>query len=98
MRRIVARAAAERALVVFTVVSHAHREILRRLCDEHAVESVDDAIELLTGTPAGEPEPGGGFRAGSINARVEARLASFAESARSFDAAVAPAHHGRNAG
>ena len=41
MERIVARAAAEKALVVFTVVSHAHREILRRLCDEHHVESVD---------------------------------------------------------
>ena len=41
MRRIVARAAERRALVVFTVVSTAHREILRRLCDEHSVAAVD---------------------------------------------------------
>jgi len=50
----------------------------------HAVESVDDAIELLTGTPAGAPDPEGRFPEGSLNARVETRLASFAESARSF--------------
>ena len=39
----------------------------------HAVRTVDEAIELLTGLPAGE-----------IHARVEARLREFAERARSF--------------
>ena len=41
MRQIVTRAHRESALVVFTVVSTTHREILRRLCDEENVEWVD---------------------------------------------------------
>jgi len=41
----------------------------------YAVRTVDEGIELLTGVPAGE-----------IHARVEARLAEFAERARSFAA------------
>lgn len=41
MRQIVTRAHRENALVVFTVVSTTHREILRRLCDEENVEWVD---------------------------------------------------------
>ena len=41
MRNIVARAQREHALIVFTVVSTAHREVLRRLCDEENVDSVD---------------------------------------------------------
>jgi lon-related putative ATP-dependent protease len=50
----------------------------------HAIESVDDAIELLTGKTAGTRDDAGKFPDGSINALVETRLASFAESARSF--------------
>jgi predicted ATP-dependent protease len=41
----------------------------------HAVDSVDEGIELLTGLPAAE-----------VHARVEARLAEFAERARAFAA------------
>lgn len=41
MRSIVDRAKQLSALVVFTVVSNAHREILRALCDEEHVDSVD---------------------------------------------------------
>jgi regulator of PEP synthase PpsR (kinase-PPPase family) len=41
MRSIVARARQLHALVVFTVVSTSHREILRRLCDEENVDAVD---------------------------------------------------------
>src|SRR5688500_8444252 len=41
MRNIVARARDRQALVVFTVVSTAHRELLRRLCDDAGVEAVD---------------------------------------------------------
>jgi predicted ATP-dependent protease len=54
----------------------------------YAVETVDQAAELLTGLPAGEREPGASFPEGSLNARVEARLADFAEKARK--AAVEP--------
>ncbi len=41
MRSIVNRAKQTHALVVFTVVSNAHREMLRALCDDESVESVD---------------------------------------------------------
>jgi regulator of PEP synthase PpsR (kinase-PPPase family) len=47
MRSIVARAKHEHALVVFTVVSNAHREILRRLCDEENVDAVDLIGQLM---------------------------------------------------
>jgi regulator of PEP synthase PpsR (kinase-PPPase family) len=47
MRSIVARAKQEHALVVFTVVSNAHREILRRLCDEENVDAVDLIGQLM---------------------------------------------------
>ncbi len=55
----------------------------------YAVEDVDDAIEILTGTPAGSRDDTGVFADGSINARVEARLIEFAERAKSF-ASVPP--------
>ena len=45
----------------------------------YAVETVDQGMELLTGVPAGEREPDGKFSEGSVNARVEARLITFAE-------------------
>ncbi len=41
MRNIVQRAQERQALVVFTVVSNVHRELLRRLCDEANVDAVD---------------------------------------------------------
>ncbi len=41
MRSIVNRAKQMRALVVFTVVSNAHREILRALCNDEHVDAVD---------------------------------------------------------
>jgi len=59
----------------------------------HAVRTVDEALALLTGTAAGERDATGHFPAGSVNARVERRLASFAERVRSF-AAGAPGRRG----
>ncbi|HEY6561867.1 MAG TPA: ATP-binding protein [Polyangiaceae bacterium] len=50
----------------------------------YAVENVDDAIELLTGTPAGIRDSAGKFPDGSVNGLVEQRLLSFANSARAF--------------
>lgn len=50
----------------------------------YAVEDVDEALELLTGKPAGARDQAGRFAYGSVNALVEARLVSFAEAARSF--------------
>ncbi|MDO8615913.1 MAG: AAA family ATPase [Dehalococcoidia bacterium] len=50
----------------------------------YAVNSVDEAIELLTGTPAGERGPDGAYPEGSINARVDARLREMGEAMRHF--------------
>jgi predicted ATP-dependent protease len=59
------------------------------------VENVDEAIELLTGVPAGEPDEEGVFPAGSINQLVTERLSELAEAQRAFssppsDSAAAP--------
>ncbi|MBM4092449.1 MAG: ATP-dependent protease [Planctomycetes bacterium] len=40
----------------------------------YAVETVDEAISLLTGVPAGEPDEQGAFPAGTVNHGVAARL------------------------
>ncbi|HXY42279.1 MAG TPA: AAA family ATPase [Vicinamibacteria bacterium] len=48
------------------------------------VSTVDQAVELLTGVPAGERDADGRFPEGSVNRRVDERLAAFAEKARSF--------------
>lgn len=52
----------------------------------YPIASVDEAIRLLSGLEPGERGADGSFPEGSFNARVEARLASFAEKARSFRA------------
>jgi lon-related putative ATP-dependent protease len=44
----------------------------------YPVETIDQGIELLTGLPAGERDESGHFPEGSINQRVEARLAALA--------------------
>lgn len=49
-----------------------------------AVDEVDEAMELLTGRPAGIRDDGGRFPEASVNGLVDARLASFAETARAF--------------
>jgi lon-related putative ATP-dependent protease len=48
------------------------------------VGTVDEAVELLTGVPAGEKGADGHYPEGTVNRRVDGRLASFAEKARSF--------------
>jgi hypothetical protein len=45
---------------------------------------VDDAMEVLTGTPAGETGADGTFPEGTVNGRVARRLAELAEKARAF--------------
>jgi predicted ATP-dependent protease len=49
-----------------------------------AVDSVDQAIELLTGVEAGVRNDDGSYPAGSINARVDARLKAMGEAMRQF--------------
>jgi lon-related putative ATP-dependent protease len=56
------------------------------------VETVDEALELLTGLPAGAKDASGQWPEGTINRRVDERLAAFAEKARSFGRAAARAN------
>ncbi|MGE0744713.1 MAG: Lon protease family protein [Rhodospirillales bacterium] len=50
----------------------------------YPVQTIDQGIEILTGVPAGAPDADGNYPAGTINARVKARLADLAEKARAF--------------
>lgn len=50
----------------------------------HAVHSVDEAIELLTGVPAGEMDEAGKAPEGTINFMVSAQLAELSAARREF--------------
>lgn len=50
----------------------------------HAIKTVDEGIQLLTGLEAGDKGPNGRFGADTVNGRVEARLKTFAERTRAF--------------
>ncbi|MEC7525942.1 MAG: ATP-binding protein [Myxococcota bacterium] len=50
----------------------------------YAVAHVDEALELLTGEPAGSRDEDGLYSRGTIHYRVAGRLRQFAESARAF--------------
>ena len=50
----------------------------------YPIHTVDEAMELLTGVPAGERDEEGNFTAGSVNQLVEARLIELAEKQRAF--------------
>jgi lon-related putative ATP-dependent protease len=54
------------------------------------VERVDEALELLTGMPAGAAGPDGRFPEGTVNARVAARLERFAAEAREASTPLPP--------
>jgi predicted ATP-dependent protease len=47
-----------------------------------AANYVDEAMEILTGLPAGKPLPEGGFEPGTINERVDQKLREMMETAR----------------
>ncbi|MEO8651396.1 MAG: ATP-binding protein [Hyphomicrobiaceae bacterium] len=50
----------------------------------HAVDTIDQGIEILTGIKAGARGDDGSFEAGTINRRVEEKLREFAELGRAF--------------
>jgi lon-related putative ATP-dependent protease len=52
----------------------------------YPMRTVDEALELLTGIPAGERDEEGNFFAGSVNQLVDARLRELAEKQRAFSA------------
>lgn len=51
-----------------------------------AVETIDQGIEILTGTPAGDRDKEGNFPEGTVNQRVEARLIMLAEKRKTYAA------------
>ena len=51
----------------------------------HAIASIDQGIEVLTGVAAGERQENGQYTDGTINARVAARLASFSKARKASD-------------
>jgi len=58
----------------------------------YPADSVDDAIEILTGMPAGRLSDLGEFPAGSVNALVAERLHEFSGIRQVFGATAAPTH------
>jgi lon-related putative ATP-dependent protease len=50
----------------------------------HAVDTVDDGIEILTGMPAGQRDADGAFPEGSINRRVEDTLHQYSVSMQAY--------------
>ncbi len=55
----------------------------------YPIETIDQGIEVLTGTRAGEPDPEGNYPADSINGRVRSRLREMARTQVSFAKSVA---------
>ena len=50
----------------------------------YPVETADQAVSILTGMPAGEPDATGNYPEGSVNRRVAARLAELTEIRKSY--------------
>jgi lon-related putative ATP-dependent protease len=51
----------------------------------YSVTSIDQGIEILTGMPAGEPDPEGDYPEDSVNGRVHARLSELARKRAELD-------------
>jgi len=65
----------------------------------YPVSTVDEGIEVLTGTRAGERRKDGGFEPNTVNSKVDQRLRQMAESMAKFPEAAAhkkPSHRRRN--
>jgi predicted ATP-dependent protease len=56
----------------------------------HAISTIDEGVELLTGMSAGTPGSDGGYPDDSFHGRVAARLDDLAERRRAFNASPAP--------
>ncbi len=63
-----------------------------------AVATIDEGMEILTGTPAGIQQADGRWPAGSVNARVDHRLRELAEAGRRFTQSGGQRRKGREKG
>jgi predicted ATP-dependent protease len=59
-----------------------------------SVSTIDEGIEILTGIPAGRPDPSGRYLEGTINARVNQALRAYSEKVRAYTGAPAGARLG----
>ena len=84
---VIIPAANVRHLMVSTPVRRAVRSGRFRV---QAVATADEALELLSGLPAGAPDDEGHYPADSVNGRVQAALAGLAEIATRFAIAGPP--------
>ena len=50
----------------------------------YSVKTIDEGIELLTGTKAGERRKDGSYEIGTVNYRVDQRLRDMADKLRQF--------------
>jgi lon-related putative ATP-dependent protease len=50
----------------------------------YSAKTIDEGIEILTGVPAGRPQPNGGFDKDSIYYRVDAKLREMSEKSKQF--------------
>jgi predicted ATP-dependent protease len=78
---IIPRANVDRLMLDARVVAAVREERFRVL----AVDTVDQAMELLTGIPAGERDLEGFFPHNTINHRIEARLIALADASVRFE-------------
>ncbi len=54
----------------------------------NAVKTIDEGIEILTGVPAGAPQPDGSYPEKTVNYMVNNRLKELAEALRGYDSQV----------
>ncbi|HET9519817.1 MAG TPA: hypothetical protein VFO73_02090, partial [Candidatus Limnocylindrales bacterium] len=78
---VIVPAANVRHLMLATRVRRAARAGRFRV---YPVSTVDEALELFCGLPAGEPDESGAYPPDTVNGRVQAALASLAEIAGRF--------------
>lgn len=56
----------------------------------HAVDSVDEAMALMTGLPAGQPDVDGAYPPGSVNHAVVSRIQALADTWKALDEPTEP--------
>ncbi|MHB1133325.1 MAG: AAA family ATPase [Chloroflexota bacterium] len=59
----------------------------------YAVKTIDEGIEILTGTPAGAARPDGSYPGGTVNYLVDQHLREFVSRFREFGAAIVAERH-----